>query len=260
MVSMRWNCNSSQTSQNPHDYHHHTLFHSKCPLITHLLWTALIWLTHSPVDTHTWLLSSHSSSLWMFTNHSLTHSLTDKSTPAWLPSSHYFLLWMPINCSLTPDCSDLTHSQPSWHPHTITIITLLITLNAHKLLTHSLTHSHAHGQVNIHTITIITFFFTLNVHQSLTYSGEVWICWQLVKLHLYISYFLVISLCNLVSHLKFTLSTSIRNFLTTTPTRAYDLHACFLHATANFTKRSSKCKVASVFIGRNVSGTRCIRH
>ena len=123
---------------------------------------------------------------------SLTHSLTDKSTPAWLPSSHYFLLWMPINCSLTPDCSDLTHSQPSQHPHTITIITLLITLNAHKLLTHSLTHSHAHGQVNIHTITIITLFFTLNVHQSLTHSGEVWICWQLVKLHLYISYFLVI--------------------------------------------------------------------
>ena len=150
-------------------------------------------LTHSQPSRHPHTITIITLLFTLNVHKSLTHSLMDKSTPAWLPSSHYFLLWMPINCSLTPDCSDLTHSQPSWHPHTITIITLLITLNAHKLLTHSLTHSLTCSWTsqyphNYHHHTL----FTLNVHQSLTHSGEVWICWQLVKLHLYISYFLVI--------------------------------------------------------------------
>ena len=185
----------SRTSQHPHDYHHHTMFYSECPLIAHSLWTALIWLTHSPVDTHTQLPSSHSSSLWMLTNYSLTHSLTCSWTSQYPHNYHHHTLFHS-------ECSPITHSL--WRS-----LNLLTTC-------------------------------------------------QIASVHLLLSCY--ISLCNLVSHLRFALSTSIRNFLTTTPTRAYDLHACFLHATANSAKRSSKCKVASVFIGRNVSGTRCIRH
>lgn len=101
-------------------------------------------LTYSQPSRHPHMITIITLLFTLNVHKSLTHSLTDKSTPTWLPSSHYVLLWMPINCSLTPDCSDLTHSQPSRHPHTITIITLLITLNANKLLTHSLTHSPTH--------------------------------------------------------------------------------------------------------------------
>ena len=164
-----------------------------------------------------------------------------------------------------------------------------------QLVNHS-TRSLTHGQVNTHTITIITLFFTLNAHLSLTRSGLLWsnsLTAQLTPTHDYhhhtlfhsecspiahslwtslnsltacqtasvrLLFFCYISLCNLVSHLRFALSTLIRNFLTTTPTRAYDLHACLSHATANSAKRPSKRKVASVFIGRNVSGTRRMRH
>ena len=219
-------------------------------------------LTHSQPSRHPHTITIITLLFTLNVHKSLTHSLTDKSTPAWLPSSHYFLLWMPINCSLTPDCSDLTHSQPSRHPHTITIITLLITLNAHKLLTHSLTHSLTCSWTsqyphNYHHHTLFHSECSPITH-SLWRSLNLLTTCQIASVHLLLSCY--ISLCNLVSHLRFALSTSIRNFLTTTPTRAYDLHACFLHATANFAKRSSKCKVASVFIGRNVSGTRCIRH